>query len=721
MYKSVGTSLLCLSPGQSVMSAIYLDDQELSYKEKVQNFSRELPTYTRNYLVSLFPIATWITRYNLTWFLGDLIAGVTVGTVVVPQAMGYAKIADLPVQYGLYSSFVGVLIYCFFATSKDITIGPVAVMSLFVGQIISGLPAGFAYTGVQVATILALFGGIITLAIGIFRLGFIVDFISLPAIAGFMTGSGITIALSQFPGLFGLSNVDNRAAGYLVLGNSLANLPHSQLDAAFGLIGLLWLYGVRTGAYYLTKRFPSLERSIFFFNISRNGILLIVSTLIAWSITTGHKTSPIKILLTVPSGLHDVHAPVVTTDLLSTVAGNLPVVVLLMIMEHVTIAKSFGRVNDYKINPNQEIIAIGVTNIIGSFFSAYPATGSFSRTAIKAKSGVRTPLAGIYTAVVVILALYALTPAFYYIPTATLSAIVIHAVLDLISGPRVWKHLWRVNPFELFIFVVSVVVTFFTTVEDGIYASVAISLFLLLIRIARPRSEVLGGVAIPKKEESDVQRYVYVPIDHPSLSSVVEPPPPGIIIYRLEEALTYPNSGYVSDKIVYYARDNTKRGKERSQKAGDRPWNDAGPTNSEKLNPVDLPVLKALVLDFSGVNNLDSTGIQTLLDVQVTLDRYADHPVPWHFANISSTAIRRTLIAGGFGSQKRGPNGEFLPFSGGKAKASEEQGQISTIRNEEKVEGAPGSTTGSDIGIVRDKYPFFHYDVDEAVRAANAQ
>jgi sodium-independent sulfate anion transporter 11 len=483
----------------------------------------------------------------------------------------------------------------------------------------------------------------------------------------------------------------------------------------FGLVGLLWLYGVRIVSKYLTKRFPSLERPIFFFNISRNGVLLIVSTLIAWGITVGHKTSPIKILLTVPSGLNDVHVPVVKSDLLSYVAGNLPVVVLLMIMEHVTIAKSFGRANDYKIDPNQEIVAIGVTNIIGSFFSAYPATGSFSRTAIKAKSGVRTPLAGVYTAVIVILALYALTPAFYYIPTATLSAIVIHAVLDLISGPRVWKHLWRVNPFELFIFIISVVVTFFTNVEDGIYASVAISLFLLLIRIARPHSDVLGGVAIPKKNESDIQRYVYVPIDHPSLSSVIEPPPPGIIIYRLEESLTYPNSGYVSDKIIYYARDHTKRGKEISIKTGDRPWNDVGSSKGEKeVDQAGLPVLKALVLDFAGVNNIDSTGIQTLLDVQITLDRYADYHVPWHFANIGSTSIRRTLIAGGFGNQKRGPTGELLPFTDKEAK------EAKAVKDEEKAEGAavPGSASDSDIGV-KDKYPFFHYDVDEAVRAAN--
>jgi len=156
-----------------------------------------------------------------------------------------------------------------------------------------------------------------------------------------------------------------------------------------------------------------------------------------------------------------------------------------------------------------------------------------------------------------------------------------------------------------------------------------------------------------------------------------------------------------------------------SEKTGDRPWNDAGPIKGEKeVDYTDFPVLKAIVLDFSGVNNIDSTGIQTLLDVQITLDRYADHHVPWHFANISSTSIRRTLIAGGFGGQKRGPTGELLPFNAKEAKAetSREQGQISTVKDEEKA--VPGAGNDSDFGV-KDKYPFFHYDVDEAVRAAN--
>ncbi|RUS29640.1 sulfate transporter family-domain-containing protein [Jimgerdemannia flammicorona] len=707
------------------MSAIYLDDQEPSWKEKAIKFKEELPTLTKEYFVSLFPIATWIFRYNLTWFVGDLIAGITIGTVVVPQSMGYAKIANLPVEYGLYSSFVGVLIYCFFATSKDITIGPVAVMSLFIGQYLATLPANFAYTKVEAATALAFFGGIISLVIGLFRLGFIVDFIPYPAIAGFMTGSGITIAISQLPKLFGIAGIDNRGPAYLVLGNFFAGLPHTQVDVAFGLIGLLWLYGVRISAKFLTKRYPAYERHIFFFNISRNAILVIITTLIAWALNIGQKTSPISILKTVPAGLHDVHVPVLDLELISYTASQLPVVVLLMIMEHVTIAKSFGRLNDYQIDPDQEIVAIGVTNIIGAFFSAYPATGSFSRTAIKAKSGVRTPIAGVYTAIVVILALYALTPAFYYIPDAGLAAIIIHAVLDLISGPRVWKQLWNVNPLEIVIFLVSVIVTFFTNVENGIYASVGISIFFLLLRIARPRSDVLGGIPLPKKHESDSQRYIYVPINHPSLGSTIEPPPPGIIIYRLEESLTYPNSGWVSDKILHYTREHTKRGKEISQSKGSRPWNDAGPAPGEKERDHDLPVLKALVLDFSGVNNIDSTGVQTLLDVQTTLDRYADREVPWHFANIISTSIRRTLIVGGFGSQKRGPTGEFLPLGSYDMEKKSVSTDSASHDDEEKApesntsENLPAAAGDSDISIVKDKYPYFHYDVDEAVRAAN--
>jgi solute carrier family 26 (sodium-independent sulfate anion transporter), member 11 len=340
--------------------------------------------------------------------------------------MSYAKIATLPVQYGLYSSFVGVFIYCFFATSKDVTIGPVAVMSLQTAHVISSIQASYGneWSPELIATTLAFFCGVITLGLGIFRLGFIVEFIPVPAIAGFMTGSAITIGIGQVPSLLGTSSLFNtRAACYLVIIDTIKYLPSTTLDAAFGIPCLVILYAYRSFFNWLSRRYPRWKRWCFYALVIRNALVIIFVTIISYVVCRSNpKNPPISILKTVPRGFQDVGALDVNTALASALGQYLPVSTVVLLLEHISISKSFGRVNDYKIVPDQELIAIGVTNMVGTFFSAYPATGSFSRSAIKSMSGVRTPLAGIVTGIVVILALYALTGAFYWIPNAGLAA-----------------------------------------------------------------------------------------------------------------------------------------------------------------------------------------------------------------------------------------------------------------------------------------------------------
>ncbi|KAI9493598.1 sulfate transporter family-domain-containing protein [Zychaea mexicana] len=651
---------------------LILDYEPISYPKIAARFARKLPRYTKEYLCSFFPIVYWIHRYNLTWLISDVIAGVTVGIVVVPQGMGYAKIANLPPEYGLYSSFVGLAIYCFFGTSKDISIGPTAVMSLLVGQTVSNVAtAESGYTGPQIGVAMALFGGIISVALGMLRLGILVDFIPEPAIAGFMTGSAITIAIGQYPKLFGMTGVDTHDATYLVFGNFFKHLPDTHLDVAFGLVGLFVLYGFRMGTTYLGKKYPRHEKLWFFINIMRNGVVVIFGTLFAWAIQLHKDESPISILEDVPAGFTAMGVPTFDTNLLSEIAGTLPSVVIILILEHVAIAKSFGRRNNYKINADQEIIALGVANIIGCFFGAYPNTGSFSRTAIKARSGVRTPLAGVFSALVVLLCLYALTPAFYYIPDAILAAVIIHAVSDLVSGPKFVQHLWHINPLELFTFVAAVIITFFTSVEYGIYVSVALAVFFMLIRIARPRYAVLGRVPVrpirpdiqdekksdAKPNDSDVE-YVYVKESHPTLHDIVEPPPPGVLIFRLDESLTYPNAGFISDKIMHYVQDNFTSGLAPPTTRGERAWNDRRPlVKKEDLEAVMAAreasgrKLRAIVLDFSAVNHLDSTGVQALLDLRLAINRYVGREVEWHFASLATPFIRNALMIAGFGSQ----------------------------------------------------------------------
>ncbi|CAO3591102.1 unnamed protein product [Absidia cylindrospora] len=190
---------------------IFVDYDQISYKEETELFFKHLPGYSREYLVGLFPIAGWIGRYNLMWLIGDLIAGITVGIVVVPQSMAYAKIAMLPPEYGLYTAFVGLCVYCLFATSKDISIGPTAVMSLLVGQTITRITSESAtISATEIAVAFSLLTGAIAMFIGLVRLGILVDFIPACSIAGFMTGSAITITIGQWPKLFGIKGINTQ-------------------------------------------------------------------------------------------------------------------------------------------------------------------------------------------------------------------------------------------------------------------------------------------------------------------------------------------------------------------------------------------------------------------------------------------------------------------------------------------------------------------------------
>lgn len=246
-------------------------------------------------------------------------------------------------------------------------------------------------TGPEVGVTLALFAGIITATIGIIRLGILVDFIpgmimqvrttennayllSIyqlgPAIAGYMTGSAITIALSQLPALAGTStDVNTHDAPFRVLGEFLTSLPQTQLDIAFGLVSLLFLYGIKIACSYLAHRAPErYQKGVFLFNITRNGIIVIVGTVISYLVCRGQPTNPINVIQNVPAGFDAMGIPGLNFRVIQSVSSIMPSIVLIMILEHVSVAKSFGRVYNYTINPNQEILAIGISNVIGSFF-----------------------------------------------------------------------------------------------------------------------------------------------------------------------------------------------------------------------------------------------------------------------------------------------------------------------------------------------------------------
>ncbi|KAI1431149.1 sulfate permease [Xylaria sp. CBS 124048] len=630
------------------------------------------------YILSLFPFLSWIRFYNLQWFVGDLVAGITIGAVVVPQGMGYAKLAELPVEFGLYSSFVGVVIYWFFATSKDITIGPVAVLSTVTGtvvtKVIHELPQ-YADTPWVVSTALALICGVIVFFIGLIRFGWIVELIPVVSLASFMTGSAINIAAGQVPGLMGITGFSTRDATYLVIINTLKGLPRTDLNAAIGLTALFLLYVIRYACTWAAKKYPSRQKLFFFLNTLRSVFVILLYTLVSWLVNMHRRKSPaFAILGKVPRGFQHAAVPTVDRELIRSFVGDIPATVIVLLIEHIAISKSFGRVNNYRINPSQEMVAIGVTNILGPFLGGYPATGSFSRTAIKSKAGVRTPFAGVITGLVVLLSIYALTAVFFYIPNAGLAAVIIHAVGDLITSPNTVYSFWRVSPLEPIIFLIGVLVTVFSTIENGIYTTISVSFAIFIARNLKAKGAFLGKVQVHSvvgdhvtgidervaseygtfnKSESALYRSVFLPIDHQDGSNPgveLTNPYPGIFIYRFSELLNYPSASHTMEYLVEYIFAHTRPTTLNTYKRlGDRPWNDPSPKTDENFN-TSLPTLKAVILDFSSVNNVDVTSTQMLIDIRNQLDRYtAPDVVDWHMACINNRWTKRALVSAGFG------------------------------------------------------------------------
>ncbi|CAJ2500991.1 Uu.00g038440.m01.CDS01 [Anthostomella pinea] len=633
------------------------------------------------YLKSLFPFLSWIGFYNVQWLIGDLVAGITIGAVVVPQGMAYAKLAELPVEFGLYSSFMGVLIYWFFATSKDITIGPVAVVSTVTGSVVSKVIAEhpeYEATPWVVASALAVICGAIVLFIGLVRCGWIVELIPLVSLAAFMTGSAISIAAGQVPTMMGIKGFSTRDATYLVIINTLKGLPRTTLDAAMGLTTLAMLYLIRSACTFAAKKFPSRQKLFFFLSTLRSVFVILLYTLISWLVNKDRRKHPaFAILGSVPRGFQHAGVPTLNATLISSFVGEIPATVIVLLIEHIAISKSFGRVNNYAINPSQEMVAIGVTNVLGPFLGGFPSTGSFSRTAIKSKAGVRTPLAGLITAVIVLLAIYALTAVFFYISSASLAAVIIHAVGDLITPPNTVYRFWRVSPLEPIIFFIGVIVTVFSTIEIGIYTTIATSFAVFLVRSLKAKGRFLGRVKVhsvlgdhvighdnrPMGEYgtfnssdsslSPPTRNVFLPIGHPDGSNPevdVASPYPGIFIYRFSEGFNYPSVSHTLDHLTTHIFANSRRTKMDSYaRKGDRPWNDPGPKKGQHEDH-DLPTLKAIILDFSSVNNVDVTSIQQLIDVRNQLDRYsAPDVVDWHLACINNRWTKRALVSAGFG------------------------------------------------------------------------
>ncbi|XP_048410819.2 sodium-independent sulfate anion transporter isoform X1 [Stegostoma tigrinum] len=441
------------------------------------------------------PILVWLPHYSAQWLRMDLLAGMTVGLTVVPQGLAYAEIAGLPVQYGLYSSFMGCFAYCLLGTSKDITLGPTAIMSLLV--------ASYANHDPVYAVLLAFLCGCFQLAMGILQLGFLVDFISYPVIKGFTSSAAVTIGFGQVKNILGLRDIPRQFFREVYF--TFYNIAETRLgDLVLGLSCLVLLVLLKMMKNHLPKRsdhLPLLDRVchaiVRFTGTARNAVVVVAASLVAFCFesqnqhvfTLTGKTSKGLPPFRLPDFFDTAsNKTVCFSEMLQNFGVGLAVVPLVGFLESIAIAKAFASQNNYRIDPNQELLAIGSTNILGSLVSSYPVTGSFGRTAVNSQTGVCSPAGGIVTGVIVLLSLAFLTPLFYYIPKGALAAVVICAVSGVFDL-KIAVVLWRVKKLDLLPFLASFLGCFWE-IQYGILAGIALSGITLLYNVARPEVKI---------------------------------------------------------------------------------------------------------------------------------------------------------------------------------------------------------------------------------------
>lgn len=528
----------------------------------------------------LIPILEWLPNYKISSLRGDCIAGITVAIILIPQGIAYALIAGLPPIYGLYCALVPQLVYAVFGSSRQVAIGPVAMDSLIVATGVSTLALTGSDSYISIAILLAFMVGGIQFLLGVFRLGFIVNFLSKPVITGFTSAVALTIGINQFRNLFGVNIVQSDQIQYVLESIWYNIVDFNAHTTVIGLVSIITIILLRK----INKKIPSALIVVVF------GILVMHYF--------GDEFNDVSIIENIPSGLPTFSFPELD---ISQIRELLPIALTLVMvgyLETISIGKSLeSKQDEYKIRPNQELIALGLSNLIGSWFKAYPSTSSFSRSAINQESGATTGMASLISVMMVVITLLFLTPLFYYLPNTVLAAIIIVAVFGLINVKET-LFLWKANNLDFWLLVATFFSTLLFGIEYGIIIGVGLSLIVLIFRTSRPYVVELGKVP-----DSDFyrnkDRFSEVLIDKE------------ILVFRFDSQLFYANASYfieILDMMV--------------EKKGAH--------------------LKLIVLDAESINRVDSTGVEMLKE---RIRFYQKKDILFYFAGVKGP-VRDHLFRG---------------------------------------------------------------------------
>lgn len=532
-------------------------------------------------LKKLIPILEWLPSYKKAQFQGDVIAGITVAIVLIPQGIAYALIAGLPPIYGLYAALFPQLVYAIFGSSRQVAIGPVAMDSLIVATGVSTLALAGSESYIAIAILLALIVGVIQFLMGVFQLGFIVNFLSRPVITGFTSAVALIIGLNQFRNLLGVDFLQSDQV-HILLEDIFDKIRfYNKNTSMIGLAACIIIMFFRK----VNKKIP-------------NALIVVILGIITVKYF-GKSLSDVEIVKKIPSGLPGFAMPVIDIDLIKELMPIALTLVMVGYLETISIGKTLeSKQDDYRIRPNQELIALGLSNIIGSLFKAYPSASSFSRSAINAESGAKTGVAAFISVVLVVVTLLFLTPVFYFLPKTILAAIIVVAVFNLINLKEA-KRLWNANNLDFWLLVATFFSTLFFGIKYGILTGVGMSLILLIFRTSRPYVTELGKV--PNSDfYRNKNRFKEVIVDRE------------VLVFRFDAQLFYANANYFRDKLDELAEEKGER-------------------------------LKLIVLDAESINRVDSTGVDMLKE---RILYYNKRGVNFYFAGVKGP-VRDALFRSG--------------------------------------------------------------------------
>ncbi|XP_017229681.2 sulfate transporter 3.1 [Daucus carota subsp. sativus] len=527
----------------------------------------------------VFPIFEWGPRYSLSFFKSDLIAGITIASLAIPQGISYAKLANLPPILGLYSSFIPPLVYALMGSSRDLAVGTVAVASLLtasmLGKEVDATENPSLY--LHLAFTACFFAGVLQASLGIFRLGFIVDFLSHATIVGFMAGAATVVCLQQLKGILGLEHF-TRSTDLISVMRSVFSQTHEwRWESA--VLGCVFLF------YLLVARYCSTKRPKLFWISAMAPLTSVILGSILVYFTHAEKHG-VQVIGHLKKGLN----PISITHLafggeyMSTALKTGIVTGVIALAEGIAVGRSFSMFKNYHIDGNKEMIAFGMMNIAGSFTSCYLTTGPFSRSAVNFNAGCKTAVSNIVMAIAVMLTLLFLTPVFHYTPIVVLSAIIISAMLGLIDYNAA-IHLWNIDKYDFVVCMGAYLGVVFGSVEIGLVVAVMLSVLRVLLFITRPKTVVLGNIPDSR---------IYRSVDqYPNANNV-----PGILILEIDAPIYFANSNYLRERITRWIDEEEDRIK----------------TSGESS-------LQYVILDMGAVGNIDTSGISMFEEIKKTLDR----------------------------------------------------------------------------------------------------